>query len=510
MDDWYPQPKQEQFLRLPWYEALFGGTKGPGKTDALLAESTRQLSTPGYQAIIFRRTLPKLAEIIERSHKWFSQSGAVWNGEKHRWTWPNRNFIAFGYCKDEKDKYNYQGHEYGFMGFDQVEEFTLTQYLFLLAQNRTSAPGIKCYTRSTSNPGNVGHAWVKDRFIDRLPKDGTPRYFKRVNDEDIQTIADDPQALSRAFVFAQVEDNKALLQVDPDYIKRLDMLPETDRKALRFGDWDIFAGQFFREFSKAYHVISAGVIERLAEARHTRFISFDYGYAQPASVGWYMLFAKCPVCDGDHQLLLRHRELYSEGYTYEGLAEKIIEMTPIGQKISYAVADPAIWGDVQHHLAKAFKPKADEKKGESGGEMMTRLLKPLTTLYRADNSRIIGWGKVREILKLIPTQSGGVCSKFMVTDNCRHFIRTIPGLIHDTERVEDVDTTGEDHAADELRYAVMSRPPAPKMPEPPKTPAQSFWDRVKKDGQRHDEACRNGGETRQIDTNMAVSAEETA
>jgi len=506
MDSWYPQPKQEQFLRLPWYEALFGGTKGPGKTDALLAEATRQLSIPGYKAIIFRRTLPKLAEIIERSHRWFSQTEAVWNGEKHRWTWPNRNFIAFGYCKDEKDKYNYQGHEYGFMGFDQVEEFTLTMYLFLLAQNRCSATGIKCYTRSTSNPGNVGHAWVKDRFIDRLPKDGTPRYFKRVNDEDVETMADDPQALSRAFVFAQVEDNQALLQVDPDYIKRLDMLPETDRKALRFGDWTIFAGQFFREFSRAYHVLPARALEDISREPHTRFLSFDYGYAQPASVGWYKLFAKCPVCGGDHPLLVRHRELYSEGYTYEGLAEKILAMTPADETPAYAVADPAIWGDVQHHLAKAYKPKADEKKGESGGEMMTRLFLPRFPLYRADNSRIIGWGRVREYLKLIPTQAGGFCTKTMVTDNCRHFLRTIPGLIHDTEHVEDVDTAGEDHPADEWRYAHMSRPILPRLPEPPKTPAEDFWNRVQKDAQRHNQM--QGGEDGQRSLDTSMTSEE--
>jgi len=502
MDEWRPQPKQEQFLRLSVYEALFGGTKGPGKTDALLAESTRQLSTPGYQAIIFRRTMPKLAEIIERSHRWFGQTEATWNGEKHRWTWPNRNFIAFGYCKDEKDKYNYQGHEYSFMGFDQVEEFTLTMYLFLLAQNRCSVPGIKCYTRSTSNPGNVGHAWVKSRFIDRLPKDGTPRYFRRVNDEDVETTADDPQALSRAFVFAQVEDNQALLQADPDYIKRLDMLPETDRKALRFGDWDIFAGQFFREFSRAYHVLSTRALAGISKAPHTGFLSFDYGYSQPASVGWYKLFAKCPVCGGDHPLLVRHRELYEEGHTYEGLAEKILSMTPADETPEYAVADPAIWGDVQHHLAKAYTPKADERKGESGGEVMTRLFMPRFPLYRADNSRIIGWGRVREYLQLVKTQSRNACTKFMVTDNCRHFLRTIPGLIHDTEYVEDVDTSGEDHAADECRYAMMSRPALPKLAEPPKTPAQEFWDRVQRDAQRHDQAYSGDDGLRSLSTDI--------
>jgi hypothetical protein len=99
---WNPQPKQLQFLELCWYEALFGGTKGPGKTDALLCEATMQLDKPGYQGIIFRRTQPKLAEIVERSFKAFHGSSAAWNGEKLRWTWPNRNFIAFGYCRTRR------------------------------------------------------------------------------------------------------------------------------------------------------------------------------------------------------------------------------------------------------------------------------------------------------------------------------------------------------------------------------------------------------------------------
>jgi len=461
---------------LPYYEVLFGGAKGPGKTDALLAEATRQLPKPGYQAIIFRRTQPKLTEIIERSYKWFSGTDAAWNGEKHRWTWPNRNFIAFGYCKDEKDKYNYQGHEFAFEGFDQIEEFTETQYLFLLSQNRSSHKDIRCYTRSTANPGNIGHAWVKSRFIDKLDRSGKPKYFKRINDEDIETTKSDPLGLSRAFVFATVDDNPALIVNDPDYLRRLEMLPETDKKALRWGDWDIFAGQFFKEWSRSIHVIPSVDFTVL----HNKFAALDYGYTQPASIGWYACFL-----DGR---VVRYKEFYSEGYTYEDLAYKFLELND-GEKLDYLVADPAIWGDRSHHVS-AKKKYGEEIKGESGAETMQKILGGEIPLIRADNSRIIGWNRMREYLKPYKDQHDEIMAKFQVTENCKHFIRTIPGLIHDDFNKEDLDTQGEDHAADEARYALMSRPAKPEPPPKVMSRADEFWQYIKRDLAR-EEALMN-------------------
>lgn len=485
--EWRPQPKQLVFLSLSCYEALFGGAKGPGKTDSLLAESTRQLPIPGYQAIIFRRTLPKLAEIIERSHKWFSKASPkpAWNGEKHRWTWPNRNFIAFGYCKDEKDKYNYQGHEYGFMGFDQLEEFTETQYLFLIAQNRSPNPDIKCYVRATSNPGNIGHAWVKSRFIDKLPRDGKAKYFKRVQDEDIETTKEDPLALSRAFVFATVDDNPALIVNDPGYLRRLEMLPEIDKRALRWGDWDIFAGQFFKEWSQRTHVIPALPSNLL----NNKFIGLDYGYGAPASVGWYACFP-----DGQ---VIRYKEFYSDGYSYEDLAHKIVELNG-SDVIDYVVADPAIWGDTRHHLHNINNLKPGEVKGESGADVMQEIFGSKFPIIRADNSRIIGWGKVRLALKPYINQREETTAKFLVTENCLDLIRTLPGLIHDAVNPEDLDTSGEDHVADEIRYALMSRPTVPTLPPKQPTKEEDFWKRVHKDQARFKEGQAGEGSIKPV------------
>ncbi len=462
--DWRPQPKQETFLRMAYDEAMFGGAKGPGKTDALLFDATYQVKRSNYKAIIFRRTFPNLLELIDRSHKWFKDK-AHWNGELKRWTWPTGASLKFGHCKNEEDKYNYQGHEYQYMGFDQLEEFTEGQYRFLMAQNRSSDPNVKCFIRCTSNPGNVGHAWVKQRFIDQLKPDGTPKHFIRKGDEEIEVSKGTPGSLSRAFLFATIHDNQILLNSDPGYMARLDQLPEKLRRALKEGDWDAYEGQYFAEWRRNIHVVDSFNKSKI----HNIVIGLDYGFAKPASVGWYALLP-----DGD---IVRYREFYKEGYSYESLAKEILKLSK-GEEIEYMVSDPAIWGDKAHH-----KPTGDsgEVKGESGAETMQNVIGKRFPIIKGDNKRVIGWGRFREYLKAFRNAHNEVSAKFRVTQDCPNFIRTIPGLIHDDKNSEDLNTNGEDHPQDEARYVFMSRPALPAMKEEPQTPSEDFWVRVKKD-----------------------------
>ncbi len=465
--DWRPQPKQERYLRMPYYETMFGGAKGPGKTDALLFDSTYQVKKPNYKAIIFRRIYPKLLEIIDRSHKWFKDK-AHWNGELRRWTWPSGATLKFGHCKSEESKYDYQGHEYQYMGFDQLEEFTETQYQFLKAQNRTSDPDIECFIRCTSNPGNIGHAWVKRRFIDALDRNGVPKYFIHKNEEDIEVPKGTAGALSRAFLFATVHDNKILLKNDPDYLLRLKQLPDKLRRALEEGDWDAYEGQYFAEWRRAIHVVDS--FNR--SIPHLKVIGLDYGFSKPSSVGWYALLP-----DGE---IIRYRELYKEGYTYEALIKHILYLSVnengSPEKIEYMVTDPSIWGDKAHHK----EGEDGEVKGESGSETMQTIVGKRFPILKGDNKRVIGWGRFREYLKAYRDQYGQITAKFKVTSNCRNFIRTIPGLIHDDRVPEDLNTDGEDHPQDEARYVFMSRPRLPKVVVV-QTQAQDFWDRVHKD-----------------------------
>lgn len=461
----YPQPRQTLFLRNAAYEAMYGGAKGGGKSWALIADATRQLNNPRYKAIIFRRTYPKLTELIDRSHFLFS-SVAEWSGELKRWTFPSGATIQFAHLQHERDKYNYQGQEYHYIGFDQLEEFTESQYLFIIGQNRTATSEIKCYIRATANPGNVGHYWVKSRFVDKLDKDGKIKYFCRVNDEDVECSKDDEGAMSRAYVFATVYDNAILTENDPLYVSRLMALPLQLKKALLFGDWEAFEGQFFGEWDKSRHVITINDFNRLCSQDNVRrFLAMDYGFAAPASVGWYAAFP----CGR----LVRYKELYVSKQTYETLGQSILDLCDRGDQYDFATCDPAIAGDKSHH----HEPKDGEARGESGLDVMRKTIGGRMSVLTADNRRIVGWTRFHEYLM---TDIDGA-PMFQVTDNCKNFIRTIPGIVHDETNPEDCDSAGEDHAVDEARYAIMTRCSLPNPKEKPKPAGEAFWDRVNKD-----------------------------
>lgn len=375
-----------------------------------------------YRGIIFRRTYPRLEELIARSHKWF-HGFAKWTGQNKTWTFPSGATLKFAHCQNEEDKWDYNGQEYQFVGFDEITEFTQSQYDFLKVQGRSTNPDIPVRIRCTGNPGNIGHTWVKQRFIDnKVPK----------------KIYVDTLGLTSMFIPAKVYDNPSIITNDPTYVKRLESLPDTERKAFLDGDWNIFAGQYFREWNQSYHVIDNFKFN----AAHKHFIAGDYGFKNPSAVGWYEV-------DYDGRITL-YKEIYLEGLLYDELAKKILDYSE-GEEIDYAVFDPAIWGDVEHH-------KRDRVEGKSGAEIMMDVFAGKIALHKGDNRRLAGWANVRQYLKE---------RKFRVTRNCVHFLRTFPALIHDQRKPEDLDTMGEDHLADQLRYALMSRPNRPEEESKP-------------------------------------------
>jgi hypothetical protein len=172
------------------------------------------------------------------------------------------------HCHYEEDKYQYNRHEYHFMGFDQLEEFSETQYLYLMAQNRSGTADLAAYVRATFNPGGVGHAWVKHRFVDHGSRTCDP--WTPENEQG------DPLP-SRCFHFANIDDNAAGEAADPLYRQRLDALPEEELRALKSGDWDVFAGQMFTEWRREKHVIDPRELPKEWPA----WRAVDYGTARP-------------------------------------------------------------------------------------------------------------------------------------------------------------------------------------------------------------------------------------
>lgn len=445
---WTPQPKQILMQQRPEYEGFYGGAAGGGKSDYLLAEALRQVHIPHYMGIIFRKTYPQLSELIDRSRWLYSRSfpRAKYNGTEHCWTFPSGAKIYFGNMNRPSDKINYQGKRYDFIGFDELTHFTWEEYSYLYSRNRPSGKGTRVYRRATGNPGGIGHGWVKQYFV----RAGEP--MKPIK-TTLEIIGPDNKLITlsrkKIFVPSSVFDNKALLESDPNYLANLAMMSEQDKDALLYGDWDSFAGQVFMEWRdtpEAYdtqkwtHVINDFDIPKDWKI----YRGFDFGYSKPFSVGWYAL---------DHDArLYRIRECYgctsvpNTGImiTPQEIAQRIkdIEATDEnirGRKI-IGIADPSIF---------------DKSRGESVGEMMEKC-----GVYfdKADNTRIAG--KMQYHYRFAFDAIG--MPMLYIFKSCSDFIRTLPSLVYDEKKVEDIDTTQEDHIYDECRYVLMEHPLNPR------------------------------------------------
>ena len=422
-------------------EALYGGAAGGGKSDALVVEAARQAHIPHYRALILRKTYPELSELIEKSERYYPVAfpKAKFNAGKNLWKFPSGAIIRFGAMQHTKDKVKYQGRAFDFIAFDELTHFTWEEYSYLISRNRPNGPGTRVYMRATANPGGVGHGWVKNRFVTAAQPMQTISDWVEYRRPDGES---ERRERTRIFVPASVFDNAELLRNDPDYVARLAMLPEADKRALLYGDWDSFSGQVFTEWRddpmhygdyRWTHVVEPFEIPSYWPI----YRGFDWGYARPFSVGWWAIGR-----DGE---MYRIRELYgctetpNEGvkWTPEQLARKIFEIEKDdpnlrGHRIT-GIADPAIW---------------DASSGESIADVMER---HRVYFDKADHARISGKMQIHN--RLAFDEEGKAMMYIFKT--CTHFIRTMPALVYDQANVEDVDTKAEDHIYDETRYVAM-------------------------------------------------------
>ncbi len=451
---WQPNPKQVAFMRRWEEEALYGGAAGGGKSDAIVAEALRQVHIPHYKGLIIRKTYPQLAELIDKTLNYYTGAfpRAVYNSSRHCWTFPSGAKIYFGSMQHSKDRLRYQGQAYDYIAFDELTHFTFEEYSYLFSRNRPNGPGTRCYMRATANPGGIGHGWVKERFITPAPPMTTMWEDVKIKFPDGR---EEIRKKSRIFVPAKVFDNPQMLRNDPEYITRLAALPEAERNALLYGDWNSFSGQVFIEWRNDpdhYHDrINTHVIAPFKVPQEWKiWCSMDWGFRKPFSVGWYAV---------DYEKrIYRIREYYgctgtpNVGVMMEpgAVAREILKIEADdpnlrGRRI-LRVADPAIWGT---------------QTGESVAQMFAR-----AGIYfdKGEHARIDGKMQIHH--RLAFDEDGRPL--LYIFNTCRHFIRTVPNLVYDDKDVEDINTDGEDHIYDELRYMCMNYVIPARKNVPPK------------------------------------------
>ena len=435
MQIWKPFPKQEEALRRAEFEVLFGGARGPGKTDAGVIWTIGEEWTPGkflldhprYRCLVIRKNADDLADWVDRVvrlHAGFGVSAAY---KPTILRYPSGAIIRTGHLKDEQSYMKYQGQEFQRMLIEELTQILLERrYMQLLSSCRSTVPEIKPQVFNTANPGGPGHVWVKKRFIDPAPA--------------MTPFTDPVSGRKRIYIPATVDDNPVLKELDPSYINFLESLKDTDEdlwKAWRKGDWDTFAGQFFRSFDRTIHVIPRYTLDR---REGYLLASLDWG--RKDNFAFYVHHVKPVQYDGvKFYRVITFIEAYGNNRGAKEWA-KIIKDRLDGYSIKIGnltniMADNQIFQQSPTEdgrtIADIFYDFDDEYRG---------------TLKAASKNRIAGWENLKDWLSMAPDGK----PYWQITENCTDLIRTLPAAIHDENKVEDIDQRGEDDALDSVRY----------------------------------------------------------
>jgi hypothetical protein len=405
---------QTDFLAAGEKDVLYGGAAGGGKSYAMLVDPLRYAHKKAHRALILRRSMPELREMIDKSRELYPQAfpGAKFREVEKLWNFPSGAKIEFGFLERDADVYRYQGQAYSWIGFDEITHLpTEFSWNYLASRLRTTDPEIQTYLRCTANPGGVGAHWVKRRYVDPY------EHNKSFEGTD---------GLTRKFIPAKLADNPYLAE-DGVYEQMLMSLPPIQRRQLLEGNWDVSEGAAFVEFDPNVHVITPFQIPLPWE----RVKGIDYGYASESCCLWGTI-------DMNDGTLIIYRELYRKSLTGEELASIISNMELDDPFSVSGVLDTAAWA----------------KTGTTGPTVGESLLRAGHKLRRADKNRVQGKIQIHEYLKI--KENGR--PKLQIFNSCPNLIRELQSIPLSKTNPEDVDTNASDHAYDALRYMIMSRP----------------------------------------------------
>jgi len=441
-EDYDPFDRQKIFQNSRAKYRLFGGAAGPGKTKALLWEAIRQAhKVDRCDTLLLRRTYPELEssllayfrrDVRRELYKSYNES-------KHLVTWTNGSTTRFGYCRNENDVYQYQGAEFLFIGIDELTHFTLKQWQFLTSRNRCPVPNSFSNMAGATNPGNIGHAWVKALWVDHQP----PAGFER---------ADLYDARDYDFIRARIDDNP-LYADDNEYRRTLEALPEHLRRAFLDGDWNVFAGQYFDIFDYGRH--TARPEELRLETWWPRWISIDWGFQHPSAVYWH-----CAVPVDSRQFKVEDKEetrrvkdfsFNSQPSTFNSRIVTYREFVQNGlspRMLAQAIAERSGRERINEVFLSpdAFAHRTSEASiAEQLGDVL--VANGLPRPAPADDDRVGGWQLMYQLLE---------SNAWVITENCARLIECIPQLVRDDRRHEDIRKVDGDDPADAARYGLVS------------------------------------------------------
>ncbi len=441
--------RQEAFVNATADEVLYGGAAGGGKSFGQFLDTVWYAGQyPNSSQIIFRRTLQELEmSIIRYFLENLPESQFKYNATKHVGVFlKNKSVVYFSYLDKETDVKRYQSAEFDVIRFDELTHFTEGVYTYMLSRLRGKKPYPRSM-KSSTNPGGIGHTWVKERFIDPAPPN---QVFESYNEEGKYTGC-------RVFLPAKLEDNAFLLENDPNYMRRMLNLSKRDRRALLYGEWDLFDGQYFSDFKREIHVIPPIFDKSKIPNDWEFYIAMDYGLDMLAAyvVGvapGNKFYVVDEFYDG-----VDHPDTGHKGLIVSEAAEAIKKLRK-GYPIRQHFAPPDLWSktkDTGKSIAELFY--------ENG-----------VPLYRVDNNRVNGWMVLKEMLKPYEDEKGETTAKLKIFSNCRHLIRTLPAVAVDDHNPNDVAREPHEltHAPDAIRYFFAGRPAGKRMPKP--TPRYDF------------------------------------
>lgn len=412
-------PKQVEFCKATTKYVAYGGARGGGKSYASRIKATLlALNYSGIQILLLRRTLNELRENHVVPLLKLLKDVAIYKESTKEFIFPNSSRIKLGYCDTETDVLQYQGQSYDVIVIEEATQFTEFQFNCLTESNRLSG---QCETFKqprmyfTCNPGGVGHSWFKRLFIDKDYK-------------ETENAAD------YTFIKSLVYDNEFIMENDPGYVNTLENLPEDRKKAMLYGNWDVYEGQFLREFDREKHVIDPFIIPM----HWNRYISLDYGLDMLAAL-WFAV--------DEQKNIYVYKELYKPNLIISDAAREIIK-TNNNDNIIHKYAPPDLWN----------------RRQETGYSAYDIFKQNGVALTKSNNNRIQGWLAVKELLKIEEKKdayTGEVKkeSTLKIFTNCTNLIRTLPLLQHDSKNPNDVANNPHEltHINDALRGFCIER-----------------------------------------------------